>query len=125
MTRSDIDALNATFARGLQEKDAAVMASVYAPDARLLPPGSEVLTGGAIQQFWQSAMDAGVTGGALETVSFEEVGDVAVEEGQYTLQAGGQVADSGKYVVVHRRQADGGWKFGIDIWNSSRPASDT
>ncbi len=121
MSRSDIDALNATFVQGLEKGDAAAMVSVYAADARLMPPGTPTLTGPAIQEFWQGAIDSGVAGGALETVSFEEHGDVAVEEGEYRIQAGDQVVDHGKYVVVHRRQDDGSWRFGVDIWNSSRP----
>ena len=120
MARSDIDALNQTFEQGLEKGDADVVASVYAPDARLFPPGSDVVEGSAIRDFWQGAIDAGVRGG-LETVSFEEHGDVAVEEGEYRIQAGDQVVDHGKYVVVHRRQGDGSWRFGLDIWNSSRP----
>jgi ketosteroid isomerase-like protein len=122
MARSDIDALNATFAQGLEKGDADVVASVYAPDARIFPPGEEVLTGPAIQAFWQGAIDSGVTG-ALETVTLEEHGDVALEEGRYELRAGDEVVDRGKYLVVHRRQPDGTWRLGVDIWNSSQPAA--
>jgi ketosteroid isomerase-like protein len=124
MSRSDIDALNATFAQGLEKGDAATVASVYGAGARLLPPGMPAVSGPDILGFWQGALDSGLTGGALETVSFEELGDIAVEEGEYTMRAGGEVVDNGKYVVVHRRQEDGSWKFGLDIWNSSRPAAD-
>ena len=124
MSRTDIDATNATFTQGLEKGDAALAASVYAPGARLLPPGSDVLTGSAIEQYWQEAIDSGMSSGTLETVSFEEHGDVAIEEGTYTVQLGGQMADHGKYVVVHRRQEDGSWKFGLDIFNSSRPEAE-
>ncbi len=52
-------------------------------------------------------------------------GDTAYEIGKYslTIQAEGQaaMADSGKYVVVWKRQADGTWKLHVDIWNSSMP----
>jgi ketosteroid isomerase-like protein len=125
MSRSDIDALNATFVEGMQKRDAAMIASVYAPDARVLPPGSPAVTGSAIEQYWQGAVDTGVTDGALKTLSLEEFDGVAVEEGQYELRAGGEVVDTGKYVVVHRRQPDGTWKLGVDIWNSDQatPAS--
>jgi ketosteroid isomerase-like protein len=77
-----------------------------------------VVTGGAIQEYWQGILGLGVTNGVLKTVSLEEHGDVAVEEGQYEMRASAAVVDTGKYVVVHRRQPDGGWRWGLDIWNS-------
>ena len=118
MSRSDIDALNATFMKGMETGDTAMVASVYAPDARVLPPGSPVVTGSAIQEYWAGALGTGVTGGVLKTVSLEERDDVAVEEGEYEIRMGADVVDTGKYVVVHRRQPDGGWRIGLDIWNS-------
>jgi ketosteroid isomerase-like protein len=124
MSRSDIDAVNATFVEGLEKGDAATVASVYGVGAKLLPPGMPAVSGPAIQEFWQGAVDSGVSGGSLETVSFEEHGDVVVEEGAYTMQVGGEVVDHGKYVVVHRRQDDGSWKYWLDIWNSSKPEAD-
>jgi uncharacterized protein (TIGR02246 family) len=121
MARSDIDSLNTTFMQAMQKGDAELAASVYAPDARILPPGTEPLTGPAIQTYWQGMLDTGMTDGVLETRTFEEHGDVAVEEGQYEARVGDQVVESGKYLTVHRRQPDGSWKMGLDIWNSSRP----
>ena len=118
MSRSDIDALNARAMKGVESGDAALIASVYAPDARVLPPGSPVVTGSAIQEYWEGILALGVTNGVLKTVSLEERDDVAVEEGQYEMRVGADVVDTGKYVVVHRRQPDGGWLWGIDIWNS-------
>ncbi len=124
MSRSDIEALNATFMKGFETGDAAMIASVYAPDARVRPPGSPVVTGDGIEQFWAGVLGMGVTGGVLKTVSLEERDDVAVEEGQYEMRVGADVVDSGKYVVVHRRQPDGEWRLHLDIWNSdSTPQS--
>jgi uncharacterized protein (TIGR02246 family) len=122
MGRSDIDALNAKFVQGWEKGDAGALASVYAPDGRLLPPGAPAATGVAIEHFWQGVLDSGITGVSLETLSFDEQGDLAVEEGHYTLRAGDQVADDGTYVVVHRRQPDGTWRYAIDIFNSDRAA---
>ncbi|MGY1696469.1 MULTISPECIES: YybH family protein [unclassified Geodermatophilus] len=120
MSRSDVDALNRTLEQALEKGDSALAATIYAPDARLLPPGSEPATGRQIQATWQSFMDMGVSGARLETVSLEERDDLAVEEGRYEMHAGPDTVDAGKYVVVHRRQPDGSWKLAIDIWNSSQ-----
>jgi uncharacterized protein (TIGR02246 family) len=123
MSRSDIDALNATFMKGVEQRDAAMIASVYAPDARVLAPGSPAVVGrAAIEEFWKGFLDQGVEGGVLKTLTLDEQGDLAVEEGQYEVRAGGAVVDTGKYVVVHRRQSDGSWKFGTDIFNSDQAA---
>jgi uncharacterized protein (TIGR02246 family) len=122
MSRSDIEALNARFVEALEKRDAAALASCYAPDARVMPPGAPAATGQGIQQVWQGFIDMGVDGGALTTVTVEELGDTAIEVGRYEIRAGAQTADVGKYVVVHRRQPDGSWKIGIDIWNSDHPA---
>ena len=118
MSRSDIDAVNATFMKGFETGDAAMIASTYAPDARVMPPGAPVVTSDGIEQFWQGVLGMGVTGALLKTVSLEERDDVAVEEGQYEMRAGADVVDTGKYLVVHRRQPDGAWRLGLDIWNS-------
>jgi uncharacterized protein (TIGR02246 family) len=122
MSRSDIEALNTSFSRAFEQGDAAALAALYAPDARVLPPGAPVMSGSAIHDLWRSVMDMGINGAALRTVTFEDHGDVAIEVGQYELRAGAEIADAGKYVVIHRRQPDGAWKLGIDIWNSDRPA---
>jgi ketosteroid isomerase-like protein len=120
MSRSDVDALNATLVQALEKGDSGLLASVYSSDARLLPPGSDMATGQGIQAYWQHVMDMGVTGGRLETASLDERGDLAVEVGRYEMHAGSDVVDEGKYVVIHRRQPDGEWKYAVDIWNSDR-----
>jgi uncharacterized protein (TIGR02246 family) len=125
MARSDIDALRDTLIRGVEKGDAALIASLYAPDARLLPPGAEAVTGEGIQAYWQSFLDMGVTGGRLDLVTFEERDDLAVQEGRYEVTNGSEVLDTGKFVDVSRRQPDGSWKLIIDIFNSSQtPAAD-
>jgi uncharacterized protein (TIGR02246 family) len=123
MSRSDIDALNARFVGALEKGDAAALADLYSPDARLMPPGMPAVSSSGIQEAFQGLIAMGVTGGALKTVTFEEHDDVAIECGEYEMRAGADVVDNGSYVVVHRRQPDGSWKLGIDIWNTDRPAA--
>jgi ketosteroid isomerase-like protein len=64
----------------------------------------------------------GIKGATLETVELETYPTGAMEVGKYTFSlAGGQVADSGKYIVIWK-QKGGAWKCHRDIWNSSLPA---
>jgi uncharacterized protein (TIGR02246 family) len=122
MSRRDIEVLNDSFVQGVEKRDAATMWSVYAPDARLLPPGAPAVDGAAaIVDFWKQVLDQGVDGGSLTTLLVEERDDLAVEEGQFQITAGGAVVESGKYVVVHRRQPDGSWRWWRDIFNSDQP----
>ena len=122
MSRRDFEVLNDTFVQGVEKRGAATMGSVYAPDARLLPPGSPAVDGAAaIVDFWKQVLDQGVDGGSLTTLLVEERDDLAVEEGQFQITAGGAVVESGKYVVVHRRQPDGSWRWRRDIFNSDQP----
>lgn len=120
MSRNEIDALNTQFIQFLGKGDAAGMATLYAPDARVMPPNSPAVTGDGIRELWAAFIGMGIDGGALKTLSVEEHDDVAIEVGEYEMRVGATLADVGKYVVVHRRQPDGGWKLGIDIFNSDR-----
>ena len=54
----------------------------------------------------------------LETVELEDHGTTAVEVGCYTLSGGGQVMDSGKFIVIWKQEG-GQWKLHRDSWNSS------
>jgi ketosteroid isomerase-like protein len=91
---------------------------VYTADARILPPGADLIAGReAIKSFWKSAIAAlNVASGKLETVDARPAGDVIYEIGRATLitKDGGNAAL--KYVVVWK-QEDGVWKWHIDIWN--------
>jgi uncharacterized protein (TIGR02246 family) len=62
------------------------------------------------------------------TISVEGAGDFAVQLGRYfqTFEMRGKViADTGKFVTVWKKQADGSWKMAYDIWNTDIPAPAT
>jgi ketosteroid isomerase-like protein len=116
---STIDVPKATLARAVERGDAAPAASVYESGARLLPPGTAVITGeDAVLGFWQQRIDAGSDGGFLEAVHRDDYGDVAVKEGRYGRRSGERLLDSGKYLVVYHRRPDGSWRYATDMWNS-------
>jgi ketosteroid isomerase-like protein len=91
---------------------------VYTTDARILPPGGEMVTGReAIKQFWsQFLQSAQAKSISLATVSAEPAGDKVVEIGRAEIVLGDGQTARVNYVVVWR-QEDGRWKWHIDIWN--------
>jgi uncharacterized protein (TIGR02246 family) len=118
--RSQIEAANREFMAAFGKGDAAGIAALYASDAQVLPPNSDVIRGSeAIREFWQGAIGLGLTGATLETVEVDASGDTAIEVGRYRLTAGEAQADRGKYIVVWKEQG-GRWKLYRDIWNTSQ-----
>jgi ketosteroid isomerase-like protein len=125
-TRAAIEEANAAFSAALAKGDAAGLAAMYAAEAQVFPPNSDIVASAAgIQKLWQGFIDGGAKGIKLTTVDLSEAGDLAVEAGRYELSgADGKVLDSGKYVVVWKR-VGGGWKILRDIWNTSLPPAPT
>src|SRR5262245_66668172 len=120
--RAQIESANAQLGNAIARGDAAALASLYTSDAQHLPANSDFVRGTtAIRAFWQSMIDAGVSGAALETIDVDDHGDTAIEMGRYRVRAGDVVADQGKYLVVWKNDK-GAWKLHWDIWNTSQPA---
>jgi ketosteroid isomerase-like protein len=121
--RTAIESANRRFMDLFRRGDAAGVARLYTTGARLLPAHSDFVAGTPeIERFWQGAMEMGLKEAALETLELEGHGDTALEMGRYTLKTGdGKVADTGKYLVVWKREG-GAWKLHRDIWTTSQPA---
>jgi ketosteroid isomerase-like protein len=118
-----LEAMKATNAIFEQEvivkRNYAALEQVYTADARILPPGGELVRGReAIIGFWSAAIPAlGAIGGSLSTVEATQAGDGVVEIGAAQLKtAAGEAAL--KY-VVYWKQEDGRWKWHTDIWNAN------
>lgn len=123
---SSITAANQQFMDAFRRLDAAGIAALYTEDAKILPPGAEMMTGKeAIQSFWQGVMDMGIKEAKLEIVEVQSEGDLAYEVSRFTLtgqQVGGEnIQLTGKYVVVWKNR-EGSWKLHADIWNTNAPA---
>lgn len=118
--RAAIAATNARHAQAFNQGDVAGFARVYTEDARILPPDMEPVHGrAAIAEFWAGAAEQlKIRELRLVTDELEVVGARAVEEGRVELQTG-QGLVRGKYIVVWRREPDGGWRWHRDIWNFS------
>jgi len=108
-----------------QATDADRIASFWAADARVFPPGKKVLVGRpAIRAFVESSLKE--PGFAVDWQPREAVVSPDAHFGYTTgpIQFTG-ADDSGKvntsryrYVCVWRKEADGTWKCIVDIWNN-------
>jgi len=116
--RQAIQAAVTQYVAATNEGDAEALTDLYADDAVLLPPDHEPIQGReAIGAFWRQGTDPGLE---VRTMRMEVDGDVGYLVGSYHLpETEEEPADSGKYVMCLRRQADGSWKLTADIWNSS------
>jgi uncharacterized protein (TIGR02246 family) len=117
-SRGAIEATVDRYVAASNEGDAEALTALYAADAVLLPPDHEPIHGReAIGEFWRQGTDTGLE---VSTLRLEVGGDVAYLVGRYHLPPTEQEeADSGKYVLCLKRQADGAWKLTADIWNGS------
>ena len=119
------DVLHATsaLAEALARGDAVAAAALYADDGRLLTSAAELLSGrGEIEAYWRAGIAFGLSTVELHTTELRVTGRIAVEIGEYALalgNAGSQTTERGKYLAVHRRQADGAWRRSVDVFNPS------
>lgn len=119
-TAQDIQHTNSLFEEIVVKRNFDALERVYTRDARILPPGAEMIAGrDNIKGFWRSAVDGmGVSAVKLETVEFNSTGDTGFEIGRGRLEfASGVAPVDVKYVVVWKRE-DGAWKWHVDIWNT-------
>ena len=102
--------------------------SYFAADANVYAPGTPIVTGtGPIRKMMGEMMAA--PGFSLQFTPARAVvgkgGDVGYTTGTYTFAMAG-TRESGKYVTIWKKQADGQWKVAEDIFNadgSGAPAS--
>jgi uncharacterized protein (TIGR02246 family) len=125
--RKAIENGNLKFGKAVRQGNAAAIAALYTDDATLMPPNSEMITGKqAIEAFWQGGLEMGIRDAVLTTAEALGMGDLACEIGKYNIKiqpaVQATIEDSGKYVVLWKKQPDGTWKLHVDIWNTSLPA---
>jgi ketosteroid isomerase-like protein len=124
LTRQGIQNFNESVALAFRSKDAVTMASFWTENARLLPPGEEMLTGrDAVQAFWRRAFDQGAYDVVLESIEIGPMGnDAAYEVGRNVVKVrlanGSSIDVPGKSLCIFRREADNVWRADVDIFNA-------
>ena len=124
-----IDALPDEYTQATLASAWADLAALYTEDAARMPPNEVAVQGReAIQQAFEA--EPGIT--TELTITSEEttgLGDLAYQKGTYsvTMTVEGSpepISDTGKYLVIVRKQADGSWLMAEHIWNSDRPLAE-
>lgn len=124
--RKIVEAREAKYAAAYNRQDAAAIAALHTEDAIVMPPNRKMVKGPqGVQAMTEEDFQMGVGNLVLTTLSVDGSGDLVYEIGKYSasIQVSGQPAmqDSGKYLAVWEKQADGNWLIQADIWNSSLP----
>ncbi len=115
-----IETQNAKLSDALAAGDAALVASLYSPDAVVMPPNSAKIVGrAAIQKLFQGLIDSGVNSASLIAEDVESSGNLAQEIGTGIFgMKDGTFQPPIKYVVVWKLNDEGVWQLHADIWNS-------
>jgi len=125
-------ATDTLFAVATNAGDVDKVAGMYAEDGLLLPPGAPPVKGrAAIREFWNGFLQPYAVTLTLGTDRVEGRGDLAYIVGHYHLvttpKAKGTPAmppEDGKYSEVLKRQADGSWRYVVDMYSpNSTPAA--
>ena len=109
-------------------QDGAALAKLYAADGVEMPPNAKAQKGRAAieafhKAFGQQFMMHGMTITATET---HVMGDRAIDIGTYKqtlmpMKGGALIEDAGKYIVLLKKDATGGWSITHAIYNSDNP----
>jgi uncharacterized protein (TIGR02246 family) len=122
--RAAIQRVSEEFVQHMTNADFDAGSALYTEDALVLPPNGPAVQGrAAIAGFFRSFPP--VSNFQLTNITVDGRGDLAFVHGRYsmtlTMPDGSQVADSGKYLEIRRRQPDGRWLLAYDIFNSDVP----
>jgi len=107
--------------------DVETILSQYAADAEVMAPGNPRAIGHdairALVTKLSGELKAGNVAIALnDDDKAAASGELGYHSGSYVVNdASGAVVDSGNYLAVMKRQADGKWLMIRDTWNSDRP----
>lgn len=113
---------NTKLMNAFAQSDTIALAGFYTADAKIFPAHNQILDGqAAISKFWTKTMQMGIKKVLFETTSAQKFGNLAIEEGKYSLFVPNNImVDQGKYIVTWKNE-NGTWKVYRDIWNNSSP----
>jgi uncharacterized protein (TIGR02246 family) len=126
--RQEVEAFVGRYLDAYNKKDAAAVASLYAENGILVPPGPMVTGKPNIEKAWRAVFDAGRTGLRYETREVHPEGDVVWSIGQFTVMSpeqGGILQERrGNFVNLYQKEGND-LKFRVHAFNflPSSPAA--
>lgn len=123
--RAAFKALDDDFAKLAMAADyGALVKMYYAEDAVFMAPNAPAATGHAAIEAMLRTFPP-ISNFTLQSDDVDGVGDLAYCRGRYSMTmtppGGAAMADSGKFLEIYRKQADGSWKVTRDMFNSDVP----
>lgn len=107
--------------------DADSISLIYTEDAEWFIPGAPVLEGRpAIKEAWEKIVGSGGNTVRIVVREVQESGDLAYDTGHFTASApNGSILNTGKWIVVWKRQSTGEWKIHRDFMHWDIPPAET
>ncbi|MGA7524009.1 MAG: DUF4440 domain-containing protein [Acidobacteriaceae bacterium] len=122
-------ALDAQWSATAAKNDLAGTVAFYADDAVLLPPNAPMATNPQeIRASWAGMLGPNTSvSWKVMRAEVAQSGELGYLYGTYALdiwgaKGGSAVHDTGKFVEIWKKQADGQWKCVVDTYNSDLPA---
>ena len=111
------------FEEAFHKGEADTISRMYTEDAEWLVPEAPIVRGReAIAQVWASIIGSGGNTVRVDVREVEESGDWAYDVGTFKASApDGKVLNTGKYLVIWKRQPTGERKIHRDIFNWDIP----
>lgn len=125
--KTAIDAVRNAEMAGLNSGKTDWLASVYASDVQMMPPGEPAVNGLPAATAWLEAMyKTGNLAGQYTSAEVVVSGDWASDRYTAMLQispfnGGKRINETIKGIHVYKRQADGKWLMVQDVWNADPP----
>jgi len=124
-----IRSLAASYAQASMARDVDAIAALYTDGAVVMPANEPAIVGKeAIRAHIASEYELGVETRefTLTPVEIDGVAGLAFDRGTWSWTGvppgmTEPVTETGKYVVILRRQEDGSWLYAVDIYNSDTP----
>lgn len=119
--------LDAAWSAAANSKDAAKTASFYSETGSAMPFNGPIASGKAkVLEMWTGLMAKPGFSLTFKPTRIEiaQSRDIAYDVGTFELKVnddkGAQMVIPGKYVVIWKKQKDGGWKVEYDIFNTDK-----